>query len=221
MVGGMRNLSKVSIVLALALAACGPSGGDASTTTVGGDTTTSSSSAETTTSAPAPSTTVESTDPTAAPTGAGGPDCLVGTWELDSDAFIEGLAELFASAEMGATEVTGIGGVFSTELSADGSARAVREGWGFTIQSDEGNVTIEINGEETGTWAADDATVTLDLTSSNLTVDSRVEVDGQVIDLPSSPVEVPETIATASEYMCDGDTLTITNDSITSVMTRG
>jgi hypothetical protein len=51
-------------------------------------------------------------------------------------------------------------------------------------------------------------------------VSATVEADGQSIDIPSSPVEVPDTIASDSEYSCEEDVLTVVNDGFTSVMNR-
>lgn len=219
----MRRLSILAAVLGLILAACGGGDGEAETsTTVGAETTTTAGSEPTTTASPDTTTTAaEQTTTTAAVVGGGGADCLVGTWMLDTNLFMENMLEIFAQADMGDAEVSALDGTFTVQMNADGSLSAVRDAWGFQVVTSEGTVTIEINGEEVGTWSADDTTLNVQTDTSDLTVDSKIEVDGQVLPIPSSPVDVPEGLATGSTYDCSGDTLTITNEGVESVLTRG
>lgn len=199
----MRRLLNLALALGLVAAACSPSSSSGATSTSTDDTPTSQPATTTTSSA-----------------GAGGPDCLVGTWVLDTDSFVEALAEAYAESGIGVTEVTAGGGSFTMTLDADGSMESEREEWGFGVVMAEGTFNIVIDGRETGTWSADDSTMTVDTTDSDLSVSATVEADGQSIDIPSSPVEVPDTIASDSEYSCEGDVLTVVNDGFTSVMNR-
>lgn len=213
----MRRLLILAISFGLIAAACGSDGGDGSTTTSTDARTTTSDAEEETTTSGSESTT---TSTTAATSGEGGPDCLVGTWILDSDAFVENFSEIFASAGMPDAEASALDGTFTVELSADGTLTAVREGWGFAIQTSQGDMTVEINGEETGTWSADGSMLTVSIDISDLALDASIEVDGQVLPMPAAPVDIPEGIATDSTYLCEGDTVTLMNAGVESILNR-
>lgn len=222
----MRRLSILFTALSLVLVACAGSGDETTTTTASdADTTTSAASdATTTTAAPETTTTAaaESTTTTSGDTASGTDDCLVGTWTLDSEGFVENFGSIFAEAGMSDAEVSALDGTFTVELGADGSLRGTREEWGFEIATGQGTVTIEINGTETGTWSADGSNLTITTQDSALDVNATIEADGQVIEMPQDqiPVETPPGIASNSEYTCSGDTLTLTNAGVESVLTR-
>jgi hypothetical protein len=214
----MRRLLTLAVFLALVSASCGGSSQEtttspdaATTTTV---TATASTSAPTTTSTPEPTTTTA--------LSAGGPDCLVGTWVLDSEAFVENFDSIFAEAGMPEAEVSPLDGTFTAELTADGSLGAEREDWGFRISMPDGTFIIEINGIETGSWSADDSILTVDTDVSQIEVSASIEVGDQVIAMPEGqfPIEPPEGIATGSSYTCDGDVVTLSNAGVESVLHR-
>ncbi len=227
----MRRLLALTIVFGLLAVACSPSdSADGSTTTSPAETTTSAAdevttsapTAETTTSA-APTTTVApASTTTSGSTAGGGDDCLVGTWELDSDSFVENFTSIFADAGMPDADISALDGTFIVDMNADGTYDAVRDAWGFSVAMAEGTVTIEINGTESGTWSTDADVLSIQGDTSDLAVDSTIEVDGQVVPLPEGqfPVDTPSGIATDSTYDCSGDVLTLTNDGIESVMNR-
>lgn len=223
----MRRLLLPVIVFGLITAACSQSGsGDDSTTTTStapDETTTTVEGVETTTTLEVTTTTAApDTTTTTAVTAGGGDDCLVGSWVLDSDAFVENFVSIFADAGLPDAEVSALDGTFTVDMSSDGTFDAVRDGWGFSIAMAEGTVTIEINGTETGTWSTTGDTLTIGSDLSDLTVESSIELDGSVVPLPEGqlPVDTPSGIATDSTFECSGDVLTLTNEGVESVMTR-
>lgn len=127
---------------------------------------------------------------------------------------------MMTETEMAGAEVTATDGTYLVTFNSDGSFEAVRDGWGFSVSASEGTFIISIDGEEEGTWSADESTITVSITGGDVNVSARVEADGQTIELPNSPVEVPDTIAEASSYQCDSDTLSVTTEEITFVLER-
>jgi hypothetical protein len=222
----MRRFPTLFVAIALVVAACNGSVGDEATTSAGpattvgdagtteGDTPTTAGGETTTTAAPEASTT------TPPPATGGGPDCLVGTWVLDSEAFVGALTDLFAETGLDAQSLEANEGTYTVEMDADGTFTGIRDEWGLSIALDEGTFDIVINGTETGTWTADESTLTVSDTESDVSVSASVQVGGQVQEIPESPVDVPEAIASDSEYSCDADTLTVTSEGVTTVMNR-
>jgi len=213
----MRNVVTLVIVLALVPAACSESQSEVTSTPVAAETTTTAS-ADPTTSGPAETSTTAGGQP-----DAGGPDCLVGTWVLDTENFVENFDGIFADAGMPGTDVTALDGTFIVEMGADGSLSATRDGWGFNIVTGEGTVILEINGTETGTWSADDSTLTVDTDASDVDINAAIEVDGEMLEMPAEyqpEFEVPRGIASGSSYTCSGDVLTLTNAGVESELHR-
>lgn len=216
----MRRLS-IFFVLLLVAAACNGDAGETTTTvdeittsTEAVETTTTTAAADTTTTAPSETTT------TAASSGAGGPDCLVGTWELDNESFVEAIRTAFDQPGMNLESVEPAGGTYTVELGADGEFSGTRDEWGFVIAMAEGTLDILINGTESGTWSADDSTLTVNSTGADVDVSMTMEVDGVTTELPSSSADVPGAMQTASSYSCEGDTLSVTSEGVTTVMNR-
>lgn len=221
----MRRLLTLILAVGLVLTACTSSGADeSSTTTEDGPDSTTTVPAETTTTPDETTTTqaAETTTTAEATVGGGGDDCLVGTWVLDTESFVENFSSIFAEQGMPEADVSALDGTFTVEMNSDGTYDAVREGWGFAVATSEGTISIEINGTESGNWSTEGDLLTIDGDVTDLTVDSTVEVDGQVIPIPNSqtPVETPPGIATDSTFTCSGDTMTLTNEGIESVMNR-
>lgn len=214
----MRKTLILFLLLGLVSVSCG---GDSTEDT----STTSASAEETTTSVVSDPTT---TEPSGQPTtsgqeAAGGSDCLVGTWVLDNEAFVENFDSIFADAGMPGAEVSALDGSFTVELGADGSLSATRDGWGFDINTGEGAIILEINGAETGTWSADDSTFTVDSDTSDLEISASIEVDGEIVEMPAEfqpEFDVPAGVATDSDYTCSGDMLTLTNAGVESILHR-
>lgn len=218
----MRRLPLILLVLGLVVVACNGSGEDNTTTSTNGVTTVPA--AETTTTESGGTTTGALTATTTAGGTAGARDeCLVGSWVLDTEAFVGNFASIFAAAGMPDAEVTALDGTFVVEIGVDGSLVGSRDGWGFRIMTGEGTVILEINGTETGTWSADGSTLIVNTDESDLTVNSSIELDGQIIEMPADqmPVDTPPGIASDSDYVCSGDTLTLTNGGVESVLNRG
>jgi hypothetical protein len=222
----MRKLPLLLVVVAVVVAACtGSSDEDEGTTTTAAAAPSTSEEETTTAEAPETTTTTEvetTTTTTSGEAASGTDDCLVGTWTLDTEAFVENFEPLFADAGIPDADVSALDGDFIVELGADESLTGTRDEWGFDIDTGQGVVTLEINGTETGTWSADGSTMTVSIDESDVTVNSSIEVDGQVIEMPQDqiPVETPPGIASNSEYTCSGDVLTLTNEGIETVLNR-
>jgi hypothetical protein len=209
----MKRFVTLFAVLSLTVAACGGSEGE-STTTISAD-------AETTTTAGVETTTTSGETPTTFTAGGGGDECLLGEWLLDDEAFFAAMEAEFASqADFG--ELTVSDGVFSVTFEADGTVTSVRQDWGFSVASDEGTFNIRVNGDQTGTWETDGSTLSLVLDGgAGLVSETTIEVDGQVVPLPTSPVNVPtDTFSTSSEFSCDNDNLVVMAEGFTSTFVR-
>jgi hypothetical protein len=211
----MRRLLGLTLAVTMVASACGGEAEDTTTTTAGSATTT-----EAPTTTAAETTTTEAVTTTVESSGEGGPACLEGTWILDNDAFVEALVAAFAESGMEAESLEPNDGVYTIELDADGTFTGTREDWGFSVVMPDGTFNITINGTEMGTWSADDDTMTVTQTGSDVSVSATVEADGQQFELPEAPVPIPEAMQTDSSYVCDGDTLRITTEDVTTVMTR-
>lgn len=208
----MRYRPTSILSLALLVAACSGGTGTATTTSV----------SETATTATATTTTAADTTTTPDEATAGSDDCVVGSWMFDSGAFVQNFDSILAESGLPDAEVAALDGSYTIELTADGSFTGIRESWGFSVQVDEGNFTVEVSGFELGTWSADGSTMTVDLESSDLDVRTTVESGGQEIELPQNqfPFETPEGIASNSEYTCSDGRLTLTNAGVESILTR-
>ena len=202
----------ISVVVTTAVAGCATSE-EATTTTAPGTTTTAAATAgdDTTTTAADITTTTE--------VAAGGADCVVGSWVIDSDAFLESLRDVFADEATGG-EVTEINGIYAVEMAADGTFTGERDEWGFTVLTAEGTVEIAMDGTETGTWSAAEDNITVETNTSAVNVSVTVTSGDQVFTLTDSPVDIPDVITSAAEYTCAGDVLTVTSDDVQFVLTR-
>lgn len=211
----MKKIYLTVAVLSLVIGACG--GGESSSTTT-------TEAVETTTTAAGVTTTSSEggTTSTAGQASGGGDGCLVGDWVLDDEAFLE---EVFAAAGDPTIDVEGVSpgeGTLTTSFNADGTVSALREDWGFSIESPDGTFKIVVNGEQTGTWETDGSTLKLSLEEgAALDVDTSIVVNGEEITIPDSPVELPdEALSSESEYDCDGDTLRVMSEGVTSIFNR-
>lgn len=217
----MRRLSTFAVALSLLAAGCAGSAED-TTTTTGQETTTTV--ADTTTSSDADTTTTMATvtTTTSGEAAEGTDECLVGTWVLDTEAFVANFSTLFEDAGIPDAEVAALDGDYTVEMTADGNFTGTRDGWGFTIESEQGNFTIELNGTETGDWSADGSTLTVENQSADIDFSTVVSSGGQEVELPQSqfPIEVPEGIASTNSYVCSGDVFTLTNDGVESTFNR-
>ena len=217
----MRRLSTIAVALSLLAAACA---GSADTTTTTGEATTTTVADTTTSTDPDPTTTTSESDTTttSGEAAVGTDECLVGTWVLDTEAFLANFSNLFQDAGMPDAEISAMEGDSTVEMSADGTFTGTRDSWGFVIETEQGSFAIEINGTETGTWSADGSTLSVENRSSDLDISTTVESGGQQIELPESqfPIETPEGIASNNDYDCSGDVLTLTNSGIETTLNR-
>jgi hypothetical protein len=215
----MKRAPLVFAALALVLTAC--AGGDTTDTTTTTALETSTTGDEVTTTIAASTTSVDTT--TSAPTASGGGEgCLVGDWELDDEKFFDSVFASFGDGTAGVGDVVPGDGEFTITFGADGTIDAVRDDWGFTVQSGEGDFKIVIDGDQTGTWATDGSTLTLSLEeASTFEITTSLVVDGQEVELPQAPFDVPaEALSATSEYSCDNDTLLIITEEFTSEFNR-
>lgn len=218
----MRGLTLL-LLLGLVLAACSPADettADETTTTV--DEATTTSEAETTTTIEATTSTTEATTTTTV--AASGADCLVGEWELDSEAFVEQLTTAMAE-EVGGQDITieFVGGSYTVSMGADGTFIAVRDEWSWQSSMSEGNFRITIDGADTGTWSADAGSLTVSDIESNSVVTAQAEVEGELIDMPQATVPLADTnaVGETASFICTGDTLTVeSTEGFTSELTR-
>ncbi len=217
----MKKSLAITFVLGLLVTACGGDTADTTTTTVSGESTTTV--AETTTTGADTTTTIGETTTTLGSTGGGGEDCVVGEWVLDDQAFFDAVFAEFAEEEEFEEFSINEDGEFRVTLNSNGSVSAARNDWGFSISTTEGTFNIVVNGEQTGTWEVNGSMLALNLDGgSGFDVKTTVEVDGQLIDLPTSPVDVPtESLSSSSDFECDGNTLSVTAEGITSNFNRG
>lgn len=215
----MWRILTLLFALSLVAAACGDSAEDPSTTT--GETSTSAPATTTPTTGETTTSTTAATT-TSAESAEGTDECVVGTWVLDTEAMVDDFDTLFEGSDMPATEVTALEGTYTLEFAADGSFQGERDSWGFAVDMEDGSIEMAYSGTETGTWSADGSTLTVDLESSDVSVDATMEADGQEMELPDSqaPDETEELVAEDSEYECSGDVLTMANAGFEATLNR-
>lgn len=217
----MRRPVIAPLVLALVLAACGGDAGETTTTTAAETTTTTAVETTTTTEATTTTTAAETTTTTTV-AASGGSECLVGDWELDSEAFFEQVNELFGEEGF---ELRSGGGSYVVTLAGDGAYTGVRDEWAIEAGTADGTVRTILDGSDEGTWTADEETLTIDQTSIDISLRGvLIGPDGGEIDLPTPPVDITEDVevfAGSVPYECTDDTLTITSaEGVTSTFDR-
>ena len=208
-------MKRASLIFGMLLVfgACGAESGDTTTPLAEGSTTTTAEAETTTTSAPTTTTTEATTTTTAAQTGGRGESCLVGQWELDSEAFMANLADAFAAEEsLENVTVEFVDGSYIVTMNEDGSFVATRDGWAFQAITPDGTFRLTIEGMDEGTWQADGSTLMVTTTESSTSVSAQAVVDGEVIDLPlqAAPTVQSDAFAESSSYECEGDELVVT-----------
>lgn len=216
----MRRLLFLILTLALVATACssGDEGGD--TTTSVSDSSTTEAVEETTTTAADTTTTAAEVTTTAAPAASGGPSCIEGDWLFGTEGFVEAMRSAMTEQELEGTDISSTDGTYLISFASDGTYTGVREDWGFSIETGDGTIVVRVNGEESGTWSADDSVITVTIEASDVQVSASVEADGQTLELPNSPVQVPEAIAESTSYECDSDTLSVTTEEFTFELDR-
>lgn len=210
----MRRTAMLGLV-ALIIAACSPDSGE-DTTTSEGPTTTEAAGATTVETDPA--TTMADTTTTVLEAG-GDDNCVEGSWDLDTDSFIDTMTSMFSTEGFEGTVSANDGG-YIVNFDSDGSFTAERVDWGFVVDTPDGVFSLTVNGTDSGTWSADGSTMTVAITSSDAVSQATVTVDGEELTMPQSPIEPPEALAESSMYSCDGDMLTVVTEDVEIVMNR-
>jgi hypothetical protein len=216
----MRRFATIAM-LGLVLAACS-SGNDATTTTseVIGETTTSiAGGSESTTTAGGG----DDTTTSLAAAGNGGTDdsCLEGTWNLDGQPFFDAIMDEMSADEAQGATFEYVDGEYQAVIGSDGSFTDRRVDWHFAVTSPAGALDIIINHERTGEWVENDGVISVTLPAGEAP-DQQILIDGVPFEFPggSVPFSVPAMDWVPAEYSCDGDTLTITAEGITSTWNR-
>ncbi|MDH3250199.1 MAG: lipocalin family protein [Acidimicrobiia bacterium] len=217
----------MAAAISLIVAACGSSA-DSTTTTeaVGAGGATEATVADpTTTTTTAPTTTAAPTTTTTEAVSARS-DCLVGSWELDSAAFIEQIFSAGAGEtgfeELGEVEISHGGGSFIVTMNEDGTYVGVRDDWQIRLSADEGTFVNTLDGEEAGTWSVDGDQLTVTPESSTISVSFAAEIDGVLQDLPFGGTQTVSSreLGGTGPFTCDDDTLRATFEGSTSTFTR-
>jgi hypothetical protein len=219
---GMKRFALILVaVFAVVVAACS-GGGDNTTTTVlddGGATTTVDVGSDGTTT----TVTIAGATTTLAAAGNGDNDdsCLEGTWTLEGQPFFDAIM-----AEMSAEEAQGasfeyVDGDYQAVIGGDGSFIDRRVDWHFAVTSPAGAIEMIMNHERTGQWVADAGIISVTLPSGDAP-DTQILIDGEPFEFPGGamPFSVPAMDWVPAAYSCDGDTLTITAEGITSTWNR-
>lgn len=209
----MRSIGVVVLAVALLAAAC--SGGDSESVD---ESTTAPAVAATT--APA-TTSTEAATTTTAVTTQGGAECVVGTWELDSQRFFDSLFETF-SGELGMEDAAfeHLSGSYRVAMASDGTFSGIRDEWTFRFTIPEGGFQTIIDGTDTGSYTIDEDQLTMGDISSDTTVTFLAEVDGEAFEIPSGPDVGTDALGGTGTFTCGGDVLTVTNEGIMSAFTR-
>lgn len=205
------------VALGLTLAACG-GGADETTTTTADDgtatTTTATGGDVTTTTGAAEETT---TSLAASGNGGTGDSCLVGTWTLDGQPFFDAIMAQMSPDDLQGGTFEYVDGDYQAVIGADGSFTDRRVDWHFAVSSPAGDLDMIINHERTGEWVEDAGVISVTLPAGEAP-DSQILIDGVPFEFPGGavPFTVPAMDWVPADYTCDGDTLTITAEGLTS-----
>lgn len=221
----MRRILITIAAVALVSAACSSSGTDTTTTTaVGGNAstgTTAAGSAETTTTTSSAASDATTTTASAGSGGGGLEDCIVGTWELDAQAFFDLITESLDDSEAPG-EFLHLGGVNQITAAADGSFTDERIDWRFGVMSEFGALEMTVNHTQTGTWSVDADVVSTVITDNGGGPEYTMAVDGVPFTFPGggAPIDPPDTSFDAAAVDCGPTTLSVTVEEVTSTWTR-
>lgn len=219
----MRRIVILMLLVALGVAACGSDGG--TDEPAASSTTTESSQAEVTTTLATTTTLVSTTTAPASTTT--GPDpasdvasCVVGSWELDSEAFFDDLLATLPSDEQ-VGEFSVVGGAYRITAGADGTWVNERDEWTFLVTSEFGELQLTIDDQQTGTWSIDGDVLSTTLEPGEAP-EVSVLVDGAPVEFPAGtlPIEAPEAEFTGAAITCTGDTMTASFEGFTSTWSR-
>lgn len=205
----------IAAVVVLVAAACSSTSTDTTTTT-----TVEGAEASTTSSA-APDTTAATTTTTVPVASGNLAECVLGTWELDSQNFLDQISEGIAGEE-NLAEFTYLGGAYQMAMKPDGSITSSMIDWSFGTVTDFGSLDMTMNHTQEGTYTVDGDTMSTNIPGGGDLADIEFSVDGQPFEFPAGimPVDPPDvTFGTASPD-CGDTTMSIAVDNFTSIWNR-
>lgn len=204
----------IAAVVVLVAAACSSSSTDTTTTTAGG-------AGATTTSSAAPGTTAATTTTTVPVASSGLADCVIGTWELDSQHFFDQLADGLTEEGVD-SELKYLGGAYQIAAMPDGSFTSSRIDWSFGVVTDFGDLDITMNYTQEGTYTVDGGTMSTNIPAGGDPAEIEFSIDGVPFDIPGGvmPVEPPDASFDTAAPDCGDDTMSITVDGYTSIWNR-
>lgn len=213
-----RRIVILMVVAALVAAACGSDGGTADPAP--DTTTTEPSRQETTTTVAAATTTSVASTTTEAEKAADVATCVVGSWELDSEAFFDDLLSTLPPDEQ-IGEFSVVDGAYRITAGADGTWVNERDEWTFAVSSEFGELQLTISDRQSGTWSIDGDVLSTTLEPGE-SPEVSVLVDGVPVDFPAGtlPIEAPEAEFTGAAITCTGDTMTASFEGFTSTWSR-
>jgi hypothetical protein len=137
-------------------------------TTTAASSTTSTSAARTTTTTGRSTTTRASTSTTAATSGGGANGCPVGSWVADTDE----INSFFSQLQLPGVTISAHGRVL-WELNPDKTFALRSDGYGIQLTG-PANATVDLTGQETGTYTFDATTLTPTLVDNQFHVNATV-----------------------------------------------
>jgi hypothetical protein len=146
-------------------------------------------------------------------------DCLVGSWTLRSEDFLDQLAALSGEG----ASFSYRSGEYRLEFRDDGSYTGRRDAWSFGATSPEGTLVVEISSTDPGTWSADRTTVdVIESGGGEATVSLAIEIGGELRQLPIAGTQTVGTDAFAGSgpYTCNSTTFEATFQGVTSTWDR-
>jgi hypothetical protein len=192
--------STVMLMAAVALVSCGSDRSEA-VVDAAADTTAPPATAETT-SAPTTLSTPESTAPAALDET---PDCLVGSWAIDSPAWVANAAAVSGES------IRHVSGRYLYEFSVDGTYTVTVEAFTIEIDGEEGTVRVESVGTEEGRWNITTLTTEelphLNLESTAVSVSETAFIGGRRAELGT--VDENQGIEGLGPIDCSSNTLLI------------
>jgi hypothetical protein len=145
-----------------------------------------------------------------------GSGCLIGTWELRSQEFLDQLAT--ASEDL--LRVEHEAGTYRVAFADDGTFRDLRQGWTFRGVTVDGDVITTIEADRTGPYTLGETTIELGRAEGPSSLRIQVEVGGVLTDLPAPAGGADDVSGATGTYECGGDLLTIEAGSRTSTFDR-
>jgi hypothetical protein len=139
-------------------------------------------------------------------------DCLVGTWRLLGQPYLESLVR--AVDDVGQIEsVQERGGQYVFVFGADGSFVGRREAWSSGLGTIQGTIVTTITSDEPGTYRTDGDVVTIESTPNEPIITIRLEeISGSVRDVaPGETLTIgTDPVGGSHPFVCSDTSLTVT-----------